>query len=575
MEIKAIFKAYNFGNICVDGKDYQARGFFQETTKDISVKNSEIYDWFSNYLEIDNINYSYLTQYFMNFSLGRFNSPALETIMNYIKILDEFVDEDLELVVEDYYKEAFIECAKIVCKKKNVKLKIVSSKYKKKSILFNQFFIPTTNLTLFVRYGIGLLRRLFRRTNFKQKKILFLANLRFCNIDVKNNKIFGNIISHLPNNSYKVLRYNKLTSPAHIFKFLKDYFWKKEAYIGDYYTLNHFFSCRNTFLKLKRKWERLPTKELKELCSYKGYNFYSILKPRFNAIFNNLSYIVVDAAEIAKTIKKKEKYSLLVIDHEANMYGKALIMGEKRKTYALSHELIYPGCVHTHIKTNNIRPLPDLKFVWGKYSKQILTDCCNYPEEIIKITGNPKLDILLTKKFNINKIKAKYKLSNKLKILYTPSIPDIDRLKAIRKIAKLNPGWEIILKPHPNSNEEKIKKFFSIKPNNLTLAKRTDDIYELIYVSKYLIHEASTTGLEAMVMGKIVFCLNMTNKPYSGLPYGEAQIVCDSPQDFTNRLKSFNEVSIRKNIKKFIKKVNLISKSSASEKIAEYCRREC
>jgi len=574
VKIKAIFKAEKFGNICVNGKDYRARNFFQETIYESGVKNSELYGELSNYLEVNKINYSYLMQYFLRYSLGIFNHSALETIIFYIKILDEFVDEDLELEVEDYYESTFVNCAKIVCKKKNVKLKIVSSKYKKKSILFNQFFIPTTTLALFVRYGIGLLRRIFRRTNFTQKKILFLANLRFCNPNVEKNKIFGKIISFLPKNSYKVLRYNKINSPAYIFEFINKYFWQKNAYIGDYYTLKHFFSCRKTFQKVKHNWKTLPKKKLKELCSYKGYNFYPILKPRLDAIFNHMCYIAVDATEIANAIKKKEKYSLLVIDHEENMYGKALIMGEKRKTYALSHELIYPGCVHTHIKSKNKRPLPDLKFVWGQYSKQVLVDYCNYPEQIIKITGSPKFDALLTNKFNLKKIKERYKLSNKDKILYIHQNTSIEGLKVVKKIAELNSKYEIIFKPHPTSNEGPIKKFFSTKPSNLILVKKTENTDELIFASKYIIHESSTSGLEAMLMDKIVFCLNMTNKPYPGLPYGKAHIICHSPEEFTKKLKNCNEASVRKNMTEFIKELHPGLKGDASRIIANYCAKD-
>jgi len=152
-------------------------------------------------------------------------------------------------------------------------------------------------------------------------------------------------------------------------------------------------------------------------------------------------------------------------------------------------------------------------------------------------------------------------------ILYTSSGIDKERLEMIKEIALLNPHYRIIKKPHPLSNELSI----SNKPPNIIIAKSTANTYELMSSCKYLIHGASTTGIEAMLMGKIVFSINPTGVPHSGIPYGNAQINFTSPEDFTNKLKHFDEVSIRKNIDKFIKKMHPNREGNASEIIAGYC----
>jgi len=570
--IKAVIKDVSFGHVFVDGEKHYIRGFFQETTHDLAKKNSEIYDELSRYLDVDGVNYAYFIHYFIRFSLGLFKHCGLETIMSYINILDKYVDKDLVLEVEDCYKDVFVECARIICKKKKVNLTIVSSTSSVKSKIYDNHFIAMTNSMMIVRYGIGLVRRLLRRNNSAQKGILFLANIRFCNADVKKNKMFGGIVSNMYDSSYKIIRYNKLTRIEQLKDFLKNYMWKKESFIGDYYTVGHFFRCLKTFRKVKKAWNVTPQKKLRSLCVYKGYDFYHLLEPRINAIFDYLCYSVVDIAEIVKTIKKNEICSsLVVVDHEENMYAKAFMMEPKKKTYALSHELIYPGCVHTHIKSHHKRPLPDLKFVWGEYSKQVLMKHCDYPESIIKITGSPKFDKLISKEYNTEHIIKKYSLSNKEKILYLPSILSDERLETIEKIIQLNPQYEIIIKPHPNFDDNNITAYFNNKPSNLKIAKKSDDTYELMHVSKYILHEASTSGFEAMLMGKIVFSMNISGKSYSGIPYENNQINCISPKDFTDKLKVINEIDVRKNIKSFIEKMHKNVKGNASEIVAMYC----
>jgi hypothetical protein len=214
-------------------------------------------------------------------------------------------------------------------------------------------------------------------------------------------------------------------------RFLKNFFSQKVPYIGDYYSLSHIRSCERDFKKIRQVWNEIKhRKDVQNLFEYKGYNFYEVIAPRLELIFRGLSYIAADTKNIARQISKQERYKVLLLDHEDNMLGKGFMLnsrtGSKRKTLALSYELIYPGCNHTHAKNLPVldrksalwRPLPDVKCVWGEYAREVLLKHCNYKDSIIKVTGDPRFDALHNLKINKMEIIGKYSLSQKPKILF-------------------------------------------------------------------------------------------------------------------------------------------------------------
>ncbi len=596
MRISCDFSVRYSGSIEINNKSYQLYNLIRKYSLEWLSKYSEIYDALAEYLYIDGVNYAYLINYFIDYSSYYFSSPGLDIILPYIIILDEFVDEGVELEIVDTFPHTFKECARMVCNRKGVKLRVIKESYIKRRFnpLYNNHKMIRTELVvrLFLRYLIGLLRKMTGKDNRVAGDVLLLSNTRFSAHNERENLIFGPLINGFDNRklSWKVLRYEKLTQTTNLQRFVKEFMLENVAYIGDYYTLRHFIECERVFKQLRKRWNRIKYKEeIKQLFVFRGYNFYELILPRLELVFNALSYIAADTAKITKKIIEKEGYKVLVLDHEENMYGKGFMLNTRtaqaRKTLALSHELIYPGCIHTHIKNPKVldksskiwRPLPDIKCVWGDYAKKILVDYCNYPEEIIKTTGNPKFDILFKKRFDRNEIIKKYGLSAKVpKVLYASPGNNIHTHKCVFEIARQNPDLEILIKPHPNENLAPIIKLLSLKEtNNLILLPKHANIYELISVSEYVITLGSTVGFEAMLMNKLVFILNPEGSFLGGLPYvksGAAIEIRDSSElmDALKKLsKPFYRKKVESRMNRFVNFIHSINDGKASQRVAD------
>jgi len=591
MRISCDFKQKFFGELTVDGKLLRLYDLMLEFTPEWAARNSQVYDELTKYLIVRGVNYNCLVNYMLRFSSFHFSSPGVDTVLTYLRLLDELVVEDLELDITDSYPNTFRQCAELVCKAKGFKLKVISEHYPKGKLdsLYNNPRIIRGGVVfwMFVRYVLGKLRLITGKHNRKPAKVMFLANLRFSSHDERDNLMFGNLIRELNSKhiSNKVLRYEKLTQVSNLKRFVKRFMFEPEAYIGDYYTLNHFVKCARDYRHLCKCWHKIRgLDKLRNLFVFRGYNYFNLVEPRLELIFNALSYIAIDNHNITKAIVNAEDYKVLVLDHEENMYGKGFMLNtrldSKKRTLALSHEIVYPGCAHTHMKNKQVlergselwRPVPNVKCVWGEYSVEVLTDTCNYPRSILKLTGNPKFDSIFNTKFNDAAIIKKYGLSKKRKILFgSPAIPWLYPI--IKEIAENNPQFEFIFKPHPNENIGKLEKMFSTMPRNFKLVDKFAHIYELIHASDIMITRISTVGFEAMLMGKPVFILNLDKNYSDGLPYVQsgAALEVRSLEGFQYQLDNLDKLKpeLFKRMARFVAEQHYKNDGQATRRVAD------
>jgi len=82
--------------------------------------------------------------------------------------------------------------------------------------------------------------------------------------------------------------------------------------------------------------------------------------------------------------------------------------------------------------------------------------------------------------------------------------------------------YALILKPHPGDLVEDYSTILNaIKPSEVYLADREFDIRTLVNASDVLMTDVSTVGVEAIVLGKPMICLNLTGTPQHLLRYDE------------------------------------------------------
>jgi len=519
--------------ITIGSKQMYLWDAFCHNLPDFFDEYSRIRSKIIKYFVVDGINYGELLAHLFFQNEQYFSkAPGLVLILNYLEALDSLDTKDAkgELVLEinDSAYETFKKCAELVGAKKGLKIRVVKENYARKKFEFLYqnplVFRNLLKARFFVRLVLGWARKLLRKQNRKKTDVLFLANIRFENNLPENNSMFGSTIMELNKRkvSNKTLRYEELERLSNLKRFIKKFFMQKQSYIGDYYSLRHFRNCTRDFRLLRKRWNLVKNNpEFKQIFTYKGYNYYDLLLPKLEIVFNALTYISCDSSNIAKTIINKEDYKVLVLEHEESMYGKGFMLNtrldKKRKTIALAHELIYRGCGHTYIKDKQVlnrnselwRPLPDIKCVWSEYSRNELLESCNYPDQIIRVTGNPKFDFLFKRKYDENEIIKKYGLSkNKKRVLCAPSPINLSYIDEINDVSKKVGGLEFIIKPHPGDPRaaqirERIRQ---LKNPNIVYADNKDDIYPLIHISDYIFTDTSTVGFEGMLINKIAIC---------------------------------------------------------------------
>ncbi|MBI4232353.1 hypothetical protein HY605_03920 [Candidatus Peregrinibacteria bacterium] len=570
--------------------------------------SEEMYQFFSiiswrlrKYFFIDGFDYWDLLSYFLFPHDNRFQkAPGLATIFNYLKILDSCEAQKLELEIKDYFPHTFKQCAMLVSQKKNMHVTVLHERYVRPfpSILYNQKEVIKRfiKFRLMTRYLLGLTRKIKTKKYTTSAHILFLSNLRYMAKD-GTNLLFYHLEKELQrqNCSYQHVYYDPLDELVSLSSFSREIL-REGIYIGDYYSQDHFRKCEKDFTKLRDRWQSLLNNpEFKKCFSYQGFPLFSLIRPRLDLIFHAMSYLACDAKEITKRIANKTDYQVLFIDSEENMYGRAFILNKRndlkepnRKIVALSHELIYPGCAHTHVKERKVRhkksplwrPLPDIKCVWSSFAKKVLVHSCNYPPSIVKITGNPKFDHLFLTKFSLADLCQKYGLDcEKKKLLIAcdgiqpPSV--LFWYQLYKEIADRCSFIQVLVKPHPYENMAVFHKFFASRPPNLKILNPTDNTYELLAVADFVAVRTSTVGVEAILLGKFLFILNPHHERIGGLLsyHRNAAIEVATPEEVYQAMiklkgKSF-KAQIRKRMQRFATIFHYGKDGRASKRVVE------
>lgn len=379
---------------------------------------------------------------------------------------------------------------------------------------------------LWARWAIGALRG---KRSRKPVDALFLTNTRFRHAD-GSVPLFDGISSALQAQQGSA-RYLYYTGIPDVQGFLRNLgaLFKAESYIGDYYSLRLLRTNKKVFRKLRAAWGAANADtEFRKLFTYKGIDLYEALRPHLRLVFEAFAYMAADNIALGKAIHDSNDFHVLVLDHEENMYGKGLLLTQKRgtKSVALSHELIYPGCNHTFAPDNAAkrpgrlwRPLPDKKCVGGQHAARVLRTYCNYPARRIAITGHPKLDFLFEKRDRSAVLHA-HGLSPEKKHILVVSTKKIPAYALYQRIAKENPAYVWVIKPHPKGNEPIIEAMGRARPpRNLVLVDRQADTYALLDASDGVLAGRTSVAMEAACKGKLVLILNPEGERLDDYPY--------------------------------------------------------
>ncbi|MFC1754031.1 UDP-N-acetylglucosamine 2-epimerase [Thermoproteota archaeon] len=226
-------------------------------------------------------------------------------------------------------------------------------------------------------------------------------------------------------------------------------------------------------------------------------------------------------------IEKQRPKAVCIVD-ETSLFGRCRIAAAKLKNIPVistQHGYISNDFFdYLHIKGDISKdldfhkpfcPTPDKTLVYGPHTKKILVQPGNYPAHSVVVTGQPRYDhIGKTSSNNLNKKKIldKYHIKKKMILWTTEEAPEQEA--AVFMAAKRIKNAQLVIRIHPKELNEPSYYYKKAREYGVKIiATKTENTLELINASDAVIVKHSTTGLEAIMLGKPVVVLNLSGRP--------------------------------------------------------------
>lgn len=256
-------------------------------------------------------------------------------------------------------------------------------------------------------------------------------------------------------------------------------------------------------------------------------------------VYNNTENVFpefVKMLETAKNLIHSVQPDVVILEEEYGFFERSLLIAAKMEnipTIAIQHGVIHE--LHKAYMFNKGEISQDLSIsfpyvqiadktaVYGEYHKMLLTKISSYPENSVIVTGQPRYDRIITLQKNFDRDKFlidwKIPLTSKL-ILWLPAFSYLsdheiekDFISILKDLGEIE-GLRVVIKPHPgdpNHSIIKLKNKISEFNNNAILIPRNYDALYCMMASDIVMMKDSTTGMEAIALGKPLIQLNLEN----------------------------------------------------------------
>lgn len=327
---------------------------------------------------------------------------------------------------------------------------------------------------------------------------------------------------------------------------------KRSQTIGGFTPLESYFSWRTLFAVIwaKRHFgqvfsELKSNQAIPDAFVFEKINIFDNFQNYFEYYFKTYLPLMVWYFELSVRALSKEKPSLVLLTNEYGGFERALLFAAHHcniPSLALQHGIIHKyhrGYIYfkDEISENgsphfpNV-PIPTITAVFGSYYKDILTAYSAYPSSSVKVTGQPRYDILshAEKMYSRNKFCNKHGLNPKKTIALIITQPinpreirDTFFLSTMQALNRFD-NLQIVVKPHPGESTEWYRQQIkSIKLPSIVLSPRFDT-NEAIFACDLFFTINSTTILEALILNKKIFAVNLSNLP-DVLPWVQEGVV--------------------------------------------------
>ena len=274
-------------------------------------------------------------------------------------------------------------------------------------------------------------------------------------------------------------------------------------------------SILNGQLKSIKKY-LIKSKALEQIIDISEPGFRKRIQRALNRLFIGEFSTLIRQGVISKFILEKHRPSLVIATD---------IHDPRTRTYMLQCKHLHIPCLSLqHGLTNSSaiewRFFPaDRVAVWGKHFKQTLISHGIASDKIV-VTGAPRSDSLFNSSdFEAKSIKKKLGIPESARIILLASTFTLGSYDKLNNDAELLEAMKravfdsvdnfenvyLIVKPHPEENQNETKSFASNNPNIIFVDKK-QDIRPLTKICDCFVSFGSTTTMDAILLDKLVVC---------------------------------------------------------------------
>jgi hypothetical protein len=287
--------------------------------------------------------------------------------------------------------------------------------------------------------------------------------------------------------------------------------------------------------KYTSEWKRLSRdRTFIDSVGVSDREFADCYRPILRRVFYYGSFTSVLFIELVKRAINIERPDALLITCAYCELGRAAVVAGKLAavpTLEIQHGLIHrnhQGYIHTGNRAALAAaqkeypcPYPDMTAVFGTHYRELLVSGGLYPDDAVIVTGQPRYDFFghMDEIYSRKSFGERHGIERSDRIVlfalaFRAYGPDrIEKyLRTLFNAARDIGGITVIIKPHPWDGagcRKVIKNVIGEYGARIILMPDDCDTYELMYVCDLMITQNSTTGTEAVALGKPLIIISL------------------------------------------------------------------
>lgn len=294
------------------------------------------------------------------------------------------------------------------------------------------------------------------------------------------------------------------------------------------------------YKKITRKWNQTWLEiepELKPHLTFRGYDISPFLWPLLKQAFTEVAPSLEIMTHLWRYVWRWWRPKLLYfLNHHygrsplsAIIAAKSLNIPTIEQQHGIVHKNHWGYMVPKHLAIQSQFPLCDKMVVWGEYVKRLLVENGSYQSEDVAVCGFPRFDLSLQNLPPRNETLAHLSMPEATAmniVLYTSSTT-VEGLMAniLDSIGQVSEAtdiyWLIKLHPGEKSRHRWEAAIRQCRLKNIKVLEDEVDFYALLLACDLHVSFASTTIIEAAVLGKLNLGLAVANLPD---PVGYAEV---------------------------------------------------